>query len=255
MTDTPDGTRAPRRPRAEATADAARNPRRDWRRLVKPAAIAAVVFVILISPWWAPKILRNMDFFHLRHVEVVGARYLDPADVLARLGVDTTVSVWDPTDDIRARVAADPLVEEVSIARKLPGTLVVTIVEHAPVALVPGESGFKAYDARAVVLPIDPAAADVDVPILFSRDSVILRLLGDLRRRAPSLYRRLSEIRKSGPGEITFVLDSLPVRTTSDVTLQRLTDLELVERDLARRRLHATEFDLRYRDQVIARFQ
>jgi cell division protein FtsQ len=246
-------TRAPRRLRGDD--DTADHPKRNWRRMAKPASIAAGVFVVLLSPFWAPKILRHMDFFHVRHIEVVGARYLDPAEVLARLKVDTMVSVWDATDDMRARVASHPLVKDVSIDRKLPGTLVVRIVEHAPVALVPGDNGFKAYDERAVVLPIDPTTADVDVPILFARDSVMLQLLGAVRTRAPGLFSRLSEIRKDGQGEITFVLDSLPVRTMSDVTLQRLTDLELVERDLARRRLHATELDLRYRDQVIARFQ
>ncbi len=235
--------------------DAGERPPRDWRRLAKPAAIAAGVFVVLLSPLWGPKILRHMDFFRVRHVEVVGARYLDPADILARLKVDTSGSVWDDTDEMLSRVAAHPLVSNASIDRKLPGTFVVTIVEHAPVALVATEDGFKAYDERAVVLPIDPTRSEVDVPILFAPDSVMLRLLGAVRTKAPGLYGRMSEIRRDQAGEITFVLDSHPVRTLSDVTLQRLTDLELVESDLARRRVRVTELDLRYRDQVIARFQ
>jgi cell division protein FtsQ len=73
------------------------------------------------------------------------------------------------------------------------------------------------------------------------------------------LYRRLSEIRRerAGPGdeELLFVLDSIPVRTLGDVTLNRLADVELVEQDLARRRVRAGEIDLRYRDQVIARLK
>lgn len=240
---------------AAGAPESGERPRRTWRRFTKPAAVATAVFVVLLSPLWAPKILRHMDFFHVRHVEVVGAKYLDPSEILTRLRVDTTASVWDGTADMRDRVAAHALVRDVSISRKLPGTLVVRIVEHAPVALVPGDNGFLAYDERAVALPIDPTTADVDVPILFARDSALLTLLGAVRTGAPGLYGRLSEIRKGERAEITFVLDSLPVRTLSDVTLQRLTDLELVERDLARRRLRPTELDLRYRDQIIARFQ
>jgi cell division protein FtsQ len=45
----------------------------------------------------------------------------------------------------------------------------------------------------------------------------------------------------------------VPVRTMTSVTLARLSDIEPVERDLARRQLRAAELDLRYRDQVIAR--
>src|SRR5256885_11267077 len=123
--------RTARTPRGSESTDSSELPTKRWRRLVKPAALAAAVFVILLSPAWAPKILRHMDFFHVRHVEVVGTKYLDPAEILERLKVDTTASVWDVPDAMRQRVASHPLVKDVTIDRKLPGTLVVRIVEHA----------------------------------------------------------------------------------------------------------------------------
>lgn len=200
-----------------------------------------------------------MAFFRVKHVEVVGARYVQPREILDRLRVDTLASVWDPSGPLESRVAAHPLVREVTVDRKLPGTLVVRVVEHVPVALVAGAGGFRAYDERGVQLPIDPTAADVDAPILARPDTALLRLLARARTSAPELYRRVSEIRREPEGavggELILVLDSLPVRTLPDVTLQRLADLELVENDLARRRLRASELDLRYRDQVIARLQ
>lgn len=226
----------------------------DWRRWIGPGAFAVGVVLLLLSPLWAPLLLRNMAFFRVRHVEVVGARYVDPQDVLARLRVDTLASVWDPTGVWRSRVAAHPLVREVELDRRLPGTLVVRLVEHVPVALVPSASGFRVFDERGMQLPIDPTAADVNAPILARPDSAMLRLLGMARRGAPDLYGRLSEVRREGGGrELVVVLDSLPVRALADVTLQRLQDAEIVEQDLARRRLRPTELDLRYKDQVIAR--
>ncbi len=224
------------------------------RRWAIPAAIAAGVLVLLLSPVWAPLLLRRMTFFRVRHVEVVGARYVDPRDILARMRVDTLASVWDPPGPWEARVAEHPLVSDVEVDRRLPGTLVVRLVEHAPVALVATPNGFRAYDERGVPLPIDPTAADVDAPILSRPDTGMLRLLSAARSQAPGLYRRLSEVRREG-AELLLVLDSLPVRALADVTLHRLADLELVEQDLARRRLRPIELDLRYRDQVIARLQ
>jgi cell division protein FtsQ len=225
-----------------------------------PAALAAGVFFLLLSPFWAPVLLRRMAFFRVRHVEVVGARYVQPRDILDRLRVDTLASVWDPTGPLESRVAGHPLVREATVDRKLPGTLVVRLVEHVPVALVPTANGFRAYDERGVSLPIDPTTSDVDAPILARPDSALLKLLGAARTQAPGLYRRVSEVRREGgdgllAAGLVFVLDSIPVRTLADVTLHRLEDLELVENDLARRRLRATELDLRYRDQVIARLQ
>ena len=234
-------------------------PKSTKRWWVVPAIIAASAFFLLLAPLWAPLLLRRMAFFRVRHVQVVGARYVQPREILERLRIDTLASVWDPESPLEARIATHPLVREVSVDRKLPGTLVVRLVEYVPVALVPAANGFRAYDERGVALPIDPAKSDVDAPVLARPDSAVLRLLGAMRQDAALLYKRVSEVRRDaddGAGrELLFVLDSFPVRAMGDVTLQRLVELQLVEHDLARRRLRATELDLRFRDQVIARLQ
>jgi cell division protein FtsQ len=74
-----------------------------------------------------------------------------------------------------------------------------------------------------------------------------------MQREAPSLYARISSVRSSGSDELLVQVADVPVRTMTSVTLARLSDIEPVERDLARRQLRAAELDLRYRDQVIAR--
>ena len=226
------------------------------RRWLIPTAIAVAAFVVLLSPWWGPVLLRQLSFFRVRRVEVVGVRFVDTREILARLNVDTLASVWDDPEPLEARVAQHPMVQTVKISRNLPGTLVVRLVEHAPVALVPATNGFRAFDARGVALPIDLTKVDVNAPVLAQPDKAMLRLLGAARTEAPSIYARLSEIRRELPsGELLLVLDSTPVRARPDITLQRLSDVELVEQDLVRRKLRAVELDLRYRDQVIARFQ
>ena len=244
---------------------AAGPPRRraSGRRWIKPAAIAAAVLVGLLIPLWAPVLLRQLSFFRVRRVEVEGVRFIQPRDVLDRLRIDTLASVWDDTDPMETRVKTHPLVRDVEIHRKLPGTLTVRLVEHAPVALVSTPDGFRTYDERGVMLPIDPTAADVNAPVIARVDTAVLRLLGDARIEAPALYARISEVRREATpaalglrasgGDVVFVLDSVPVRASPDITLQRLADVELVERDLARRRVRAVELDLRYRDQVIVR--
>jgi cell division protein FtsQ len=226
------------------------------RRWLLPAAVAAGAFAVLLSPWWAPMLLRQLSFFQVRRVEIVGVRFVDTREILERLSVDTMASVWDDPAPLEARVATHPMVQSVAVDRNLPGTLVVRLVEHAPVALVPGAGGFRAFDARGTALPIDLTRVDVNAPILAQPDRVMLRLLGEARTEAPSIYGRLSEVRRESPsGDVVFVLDSTPVRARPDIMLQRLADVELVEQDLARRKLRVLELDLRYRDQVIARFQ
>jgi cell division protein FtsQ len=194
-----------------------------------------------------------LSFFRVRKVEIIGARYVSVSELMDRLHVDTTVSVWDPTGPMAARLTRDPQLRRVSIHRKLPGTLVVEIQESLPIALVSTNDGLRAYDERGILLRIDPSRTPIDVPILPQRDLGLLRLLGVLRNEAPTLYDRLSEIRITAPDEVLLQFAGTPVRAMRDVSPARLAEIAPVEDDLTRRGLHAAEIDVRYRDQVIAR--
>jgi cell division protein FtsQ len=224
-------------------------PRRWGRRLAWGLALALVGTV----PWWGRTLLRRLDFFHVRTVEVLGTRYLDPADVVRELAVDTLQSVWDPLAPLEARVALLPQVREVRVQRRLPGTLVVRLEEREPVAFVAAPTGLRAHDAEGRALPIDPSRTRIDLPILAEPDTGLLRLLDEVRVAEPAFYRRVSELRRVGPDEIVFRLFTTSVRARPTVSASRLADIHPVEADLARRRVRAAELDLRFRDQVIAR--
>ena len=213
------------------------------------------IIILLASPLWAPPSLAHLEFFRVRKVEVVGARYTPVDDVLRRLRVDTTRSVWDPLGPLADRVRAHPQVESVTVRRRLPGTLVVTLTERRPVALAATAEGLRAFDERGVQLPLDPSRTPVDVPIVAAppRVTAVYHLLGAMQRDTPRLYGRVSSIRAVDADEMVLDVAGLSVRALTSVTLARLSDIEPVERDLARRQQRAAELDLRYRDQVIAR--
>jgi cell division septal protein FtsQ len=221
----------------------------------KPFAIAAVTLIALASPFWAPPLLAHLSFFRVRTVEVQGVRYLAPSAVLARLEVDTTMSVWDDVRPLERRIATLPQVSAVTIDRKLPGTLVIHVTEDLPVAFVPSRSGLQAVDSAGRVLPIDASRVDVDLPVIAARDTALLRLLTEVRGSLPSVYDRLSDARRVEGGELVLTLPEAVVRAEAGVTVSRLADIIPVERDLARRGAHVAELDLRFRDQVIARLQ
>jgi cell division septal protein FtsQ len=221
----------------------------------KIALGAAGAAIVLTSPLWGPPIMRQMDFFRIRRVEILGAKYLTSAEILGRLGVDTTMSVWDPTEPLAERIAAHPQVLTAKIRRKLPGTVVVEVTERIPIAFVPTAQGLGVYDERGNALPIDPSKALVDAPVLAARDTALLRLLAAIRVELPDLYARVSEVLRVGSDQLLLRLDTAPVRAMADVTVDRLGEIAPVEADLARRQLRVAEIDLRYRDQVIARIQ
>jgi cell division protein FtsQ len=220
---------------------------------VRLALLAALVVLLVGAPFWAPLLLRQLSFFRVRKVEIVGARYVAVSDILTRLHVDTSASVWDPTAPLEKRLASHPQLRRVTVRRRLPGTLVVSVDENLPVALVATSDGLRAYDARGIALPIDLAKTPLDAPVLPRRDVGVLGLLGLLRSQAPALYDRVSEVRVLSADELLIELDDTPVRAMRDVTADRLAEIDPVENDLTRRGLRAAEIDLRYKDQVIAR--
>jgi cell division septal protein FtsQ len=233
-----------------------------------------LIALIMAGAWGARAGARQMAFFHVRSVEIRGARYLRPNEIVARLQIDTLTSLWDDLEPLRQRVKRHPQVSEARIERRMPGTLVVIVQENLPVALVQTPAGLLPFDSLGRQLPIDPSRTNLDLPIVASTDPVLLKLVGAIRAAEPRVFARIEEARRAGRDEILLTLSpsaesearaagdtttlqrkSLRVRLPIGLSVERLADIFPVERDLARRQARVGEIDLRYRDQVIARLQ
>jgi cell division septal protein FtsQ len=235
----------------------------------KILGVLFLVALVVAGGWGIRTAARSMAFFRVRSVEIRGVRYLQPNEILARLKVDTLMSIWDDLEPLRERVRHHPQITDVTITRRIPGTLVVTVEENQPVALIQTRSGLLPYDSVGRQLPIDPSRVNLDLPIVATNDPVLLKLVGAIRYGAPNVFSRLEEVKRTGRDEILLTLSRRPlapgdsaksqgmlrVRVPIDLSAERLTDIFPVENDLARRQAHVDELDLRYRDQVIARLQ
>jgi hypothetical protein len=163
----------------------------------------------------------------------------------------------DDVTPLITRLTSHPQIAAVRITRRAPGTLVVTVTENLPVALVPSADGLQPFDSAGRALPIDPARVPMDLPIVRAsgrRAVDALRTLGTIRRQEPAVFARISEVIPDTGGELVFVLTpDVRVRTMAGVAPVRFRDIFPVEADLARREERPVELDLRYRGQVVAR--
>jgi len=246
-------------------------------RLHKPGwkilGVLLLVGIIMAAGYGVRAAGREMAFFRIRKVEIRGAKYLSTSEIISRLKVDTLASLWDDLEPYRERVIHHPQVADARISRRLPGTLVVSIRENPPVALIQTSTGLLPYDSLGKQLPIDPARTSLDLPIVATGDPVLLKLVGAIRAAEPQVFARIEEVRRTGRDEILLTLSrsldsagratesptatsrALRVRVPVGLSVDRLADIFPVENDLARRQVHVDELDLRYRDQVIARLQ
>jgi hypothetical protein len=78
-------------------------------RFLRPGWVALYALLLLSLTWWvAPKLLRRIDFFRVRRVEIVGLQYLGRDEVLRGLGLPKRVSVFDDKAPWERRARAIP---------------------------------------------------------------------------------------------------------------------------------------------------
>ncbi|MBC7561580.1 MAG: FtsQ-type POTRA domain-containing protein [Gemmatimonadaceae bacterium] len=230
-----------------------------WKKVAGRGSLVLLGGALIV--WAMPRLLGMLDYFHMQTVQLEGARFLTPTAVIAALGADTSASVFDDADRFARKIESIPLVAHARVRRRLPGTLVVSIIERTPVALIPTREGFRGVDSAGTRLPIDPALAAFDAPVvmppLATRDTVadrkLYNLLGRLRAQDPALFDAIEQAQRISATEWQLRTSRQRVRVAPEVTLARLADIFPVEQDLARRRIRAAELDLRFRNLVIAR--
>jgi cell division protein FtsQ len=150
--------------------------------------LVAVVWLLLVSP-----------VLGVRSVQVDGVRSLPADQVRAAAGIEPgTPLLRVDVDAARARVARLPQVSSVEVTRGWPHTVVVTVVERVPIAVV-GEPGQRTLmDADGVlfdtvsgappvgVVPIDVATPGPGDPATMAALAAVEALSSDLRKQVAS---------------------------------------------------------------------
>lgn len=195
--------------------------------------------------------VRRLDFFRVRSVEIAGVRHLDERDLVRRIAVPADAHILTPLEPIAERALAVPGVRQASVARRWPGTIVVTIVEAAAVALVLEDGQLLVIDDRGGVLPIDPARLTMSLP-LADRDSVVAALLGRLQATDPRWYHLIDRARADG-SEVRLDAEGREVRLASAATTQLLLDLGTVREWLERQGIAWQLIDARFQGRMFVR--
>ena len=99
--------------------------------------IAIVVSASLGVAWGAKRYMTTSPRFAIKTVAVDGNQRLTPQDVARRGSIVVGENVFSlDLEGARRAIQEDPWVKSASVTRKLPGNVMVTVVEHEPVALV-----------------------------------------------------------------------------------------------------------------------
>jgi cell division protein FtsQ len=220
----------------------------------RTTGLAAGAAIGLAMLWFgAPRVLNRMEFFRIRRIEVSGATYHTPQGIVNALMLGRRSSVFDDLDAMQRRIARLPAIETADVGRRLPGTLVVNVMEVEPVALAPQASGtLVPIDLAGRPLPYDPAEAPADLPIAATADSLLARVLGVVRDTDPSLFARLTTGARMRD-DIVLETEGRRLWFSGDATAGEVRAVVAVAEDLARRGRAWQELDGRFAGQVVVR--
>lgn len=101
------------------------------------AGIALVVSAALGVAWAARAHVMSSPRFAVTEIDVVGNDRRPSESVAAESGIAVGANIFSlDLDGARARILADPWIAEAQLARRLPGTILVQVVERRPAALL-----------------------------------------------------------------------------------------------------------------------
>jgi cell division septal protein FtsQ len=224
-------------------------------RLNKPGwkvlgAIALVAFV-----WFGmPALARRMAFFDLQKVDVRGLRNMRAADIVKALPIREGMSLYDPIDAIELAADSIPGVQDATVSRRWPGTLVVTVKEADPVGLVMRNGKLQLVSDRGRVLRFDPTVAAPDLPLVREADSLVAGFLSHLRASDPTFFATVNSAWRAGD-DVVLSVDGQRYWFRPDAPAEVIRAVTIVAQDLAKKERRWAELDARFVDQVVVRWE
>ncbi len=221
-------------------------------RRVKPGwkVLGAVLVLVLVWQAGLPR-LRSIEFFRVRRVELVNARFAQAEFIARALDIPRGMSIFDPLEPLRRRAAALPGFDQVTVSRRLPGVIRVRVVERHPVAFVMNEGILRMVDAAGRILPWDPTRVPADLPVVRG-DPVITEALARVQSADPALFQEVLGARTVDFG-VALELADRRILVRREVTPPELQAMRAVATDLADRGVNYREIDCRYSGRVIVR--
>lgn len=179
--------------------------RRQRRRRIAWGSVAGIVVLLvalILVAVYSP-------ILALRHIRVDGTNRLDPAVIAEAVSGQTGVPLALLDEDrIRRELGEFTLIRSYVTELVPPDTLLIHIVERAPIGAVSTPAGFDVLDPAGVVIE-SPGERPAGLPLLVLDDEGV-EGIG---------FESMVEVLRALPSDVLAQLDTITARTRDDVTL------------------------------------
>jgi cell division protein FtsQ len=240
-----------------------------WMPALKIGLVAGLLGALVWSKVKTTDLLQQMSGLTLAKISVEGTHYLSEDQVAqaAKAPLGENMFKLD-LSAISSQVGSLSWVKRVFVERRLPKSLLISVVERKPAALL-DHGDLYAVDNEGRILSPSQALSGVDLPLLsgldFTPDAVgttraaarlkpALDFLAFLQKQDGSMAQDVSEVNLGEPGclKVTFI-DGVTMRFNPVVTPEELRHMALVLGDLNLKGKKAASLDFRYKDEVLVR--
>ena len=116
--------------------------------------------------------LQGSDLFKLQEIIVVGSHFLTPEEVVIQSGLTQGTNLFDTNlKSATDSIVAHPLVRNALLLRRPPDSLVISVEERVPIALVSTTAGMLGFDRDAVSFELP--AVPFDLPVVTGLSKVL----------------------------------------------------------------------------------
>ena len=234
--------------------------------------LAGLVLLILAVVWSKNRttaLLQDIAGLKLEKVTVDGNHYLSEDDVIKAAALPQGESMFKlDLNGALEKVKAMDWVERAFIERRLPRSIVISVKERKPVALL-DNGDLYGVDAEGRVLPGSPALLREDLPLISGVSGVAeavgttktaetlkpaLDLIAFLQKKDSVLGQDVSEVNLAQVGsvKVTFI-DGIQATFDPPIEETDLKRMALVLSDLNQKGKRAAAMDFRYRGMVLVK--
>ncbi len=174
----------------------------------------SVVFVIIVLV--SGFTLLNSPVFEVRRVLVQGNCFLSEERILAVADISPGANIFKlKIADIMSNLEQLPMIKETRVARSLPSSIVITVVERVPLGLLPAKEGFIKVDEDGIYLDREEAGApglpvitgtevDPDTPGQVLKSERLSSALAVIKELPAEAGANLAEVHVGADGQINI---------------------------------------------------
>ncbi|WP_087973007.1 cell division protein FtsQ/DivIB [Oceanobacillus rekensis] len=134
---------------------------------------------------------------HIKTINVEGNSYIADEEIIAYSGLTVDTNIWTISQsEIERSISNDPIVESVSVERKLPWTIHIHVSEEQIIGYIREDANYKPVMSNGEILELVKDTYHGDAPLIngFDDEEYLDRMAGQLKVLPKNILNLISEI-------------------------------------------------------------